>query len=833
MARKLRKIVIAYFLVIFVFGGTVADASVFTNKVSETEKVVAPQVIHKQQKFKTDSINEFVNVLDINLSNTYTKLEIGMSDPLKLRNTTSNLAKAHSYEGHQVVGAVNASYFLANGLPANLLAQNNEIINYGILGENTESPTQNPVAFGVSKDGTAIADEFKTNLTFKVNGQEYKIDNINSERAQNKNVLYTPVSGTTGTNIYGAEIVVTSATQNTNELHFGDQISGVVSHVTGYGETGNSQIPADGLVISIQNKELAQSLKNSVAIGSTIDVSLSIDEKWMDAEFILAAGPLLVKNGQVNISMPTTTTFAKSRQPRTAVAVDATGKKVFFVTVDGRSTGHSNGTSLTDLANHLISLGATSAINLDGGGSTTMVVRNPGDIYPTIVNKPSDGYERKVSTILQVVNTAPKGTVKSFNINGIPSQMMVGTSANLNIIKVYDEYFNPLTIHPSDVIWSVEGNVGVIEGGTFKATTVGSGKIIGEYQGVRKEFSVTVLEIPKLPILLDNFDTISNWSKDTAKADALITTSTTSEPTRQGAGSLKLSYDFTTQDTGTKAAYVVSKTPIPISGKPLNLGVWVYGDGGKHWLRGTIRDVAGTKHTIDFTAEGGLNWTGWKYVTAAIPENVVLPIKFEQIYIAQPNSSLQNKGNIYFDQLQAVYVENYEEPIYLDVAQSHWAYSSIKNLNIQGLIAGYPNGTFKADHSITRAEAAVIIAKALNLTASKAPTFTDVSNTHFAYKQITAVQEAGIITGRAPGKFSPNENLTRAEMATILTKAYKLTGTSEVTFKDVTNKHWGYPFIQTLIANNLTSGYDDNTFRPNGNITRAEFAAFVDRVNEK
>ena len=140
---------------------------------------------------------------------------------------------------------------------------------------------------------------------------------------------------------------------------------------------GNSNIPEDGFVLSIQNTELASEF-SSLLVGGPIEVELSIDAKWQDAQFILGAGPLLVKDGKVNISMPMNSSFVKTRQPRSAVAVDSTGKHVFLVTVDGRKRGYSTGTNLQDLASYLISKGAYAAMNLDGGGSTTMAVLQSG-----------------------------------------------------------------------------------------------------------------------------------------------------------------------------------------------------------------------------------------------------------------------------------------------------------------------------------------------------------------------------------------------------------------------------------------------------------------------
>ncbi|MEG0472940.1 MAG: S-layer homology domain-containing protein, partial [Solibacillus sp.] len=297
--------------------------------------------------------------------------------------------------------------------------------------------------------------------------------------------------------------------------------------------------------------------------------------------------------------------------------------------------------------------------------------------------------------------------------------------------------------------------------------------------------------------------------------------------------SLKLTYDFTTADTGTKAVYAAANKPIAIAGAPKQLGVWVYGDAGNHWLRANVIDSQGAKHTVDFTEQGGFNWTGWKYVTAAIPQDLSFPIQFDRIYVTEPNASNHNRGVVYFDKLQAVYNDKYKELMYTDVKAAHWASSTIELLNTKELVKGYPNGTFKPDSTITRAEAATIIARALGISKTANPSFTDVKSNHFAYDAIAAVSEKGIITGREASKFSPDDKLTRAEMATILKRAYNLTGTTKLPFKDVKSSHWAYEAIQTVYSNQLTGGYPDNTFRPDKQISRAEFATFLSKVLDK
>jgi len=100
-------------------------------------------------------------------------------------------------------------------------------------------------------------------------------------------------------------------------------------------------------------------------------------------------------------------TFAPVRHPRTIVGVASRGRRLLLITVDGRQPGYSAGTTLRESARLALSLGATEAINLDGGGSTAMVVARPGS--PTgfeVVNKPSDAQgERAVGNALVVVRT--------------------------------------------------------------------------------------------------------------------------------------------------------------------------------------------------------------------------------------------------------------------------------------------------------------------------------------------------------------------------------------------------------------------------------------------
>jgi hypothetical protein len=163
---------------------------------------------------------------------------------------------------------------------------------------------------------------------------------------------------------------------------------------------GSSTIPADGFVISTSGSARDWALKN-LRSGALVRLDLKLSpvepdqaDLWKQATSVIGGGPQLIKNGRVEITntaekiLPS---FVSDGHPRTAIAKLKSGQ-ILLVTVDGRQPGESIGMSLTMLADLLLEFGAVEAINLDGGGSTTMVIRNK------LVNKPSDATgERPVS----------------------------------------------------------------------------------------------------------------------------------------------------------------------------------------------------------------------------------------------------------------------------------------------------------------------------------------------------------------------------------------------------------------------------------------------------
>ncbi|MCU6707468.1 family 10 glycosylhydrolase [Paenibacillus sp. J5C_2022] len=129
----------------------------------------------------------------------------------------------------------------------------------------------------------------------------------------------------------------------------------------------------------------------------------------------------------------------------------------------------------------------------------------------------------------------------------------------------------------------------------------------------------------------------------------------------------KFSYDFT-GTSGTSAAYMHfnGSSGKVLDGSPSKIGMWVYGDGNKHWLRGLLQDADSKTHYISFTEVRQFNWHGWRYVTADVPDQLPGPIKLRQVYIAELDDNNKNSGTVYFDQLSAIYHD--ADPVLLEIS---------------------------------------------------------------------------------------------------------------------------------------------------------------------
>lgn len=172
------------------------------------------------------------------------------------------------------------------------------------------------------------------------------------------------------------------------------------------------------------------------------------------------------------------------------------------------------------------------------------------------------------------------------------------------------------------------------------------------------------------------------------------------------------------------------------------------------------------------------------------------------------------------------------EDRFSDVQKDYWAYNSIHYVENLKIVNGYEDGTFRPKDSITRSQAAKMLARALNLnvTTDYSPKFEDVSKNHSAYKQIAKLTEMGIFQNKT--LFHPNEYLTRGQMSKIIAKGFKIVVDDVNTHKflDVSKDYWAYHYIHTISEIEISTGVDDYHFNPTGVVTRVHMAAFIERA---
>ena len=210
-------------------------------------------------------------------------------------------------------------------------------------------------------------------------------------------------------------------------------------------------------------------------------------------EAIGAFGTTLVHNGKINITA--SGDYYTDRASRTAIGITATGKVVFLV-IDGRQGEFSCGASAIEIAQIMLDAGCVEAVNLDGGGSSTYVAREPGATELAVVSSPSDGAARSVSTSLLMVSTAPNSSAfdhavltsdySYFTVGGSTTFTAKAVSATGNIVDM-----------PEGTTWAVsDETLGTItEDGVFTAKAKGEVSVNllldGEVVGTKKLHVVT------------------------------------------------------------------------------------------------------------------------------------------------------------------------------------------------------------------------------------------------------------------------------------------------------------------------------------------------------
>ncbi len=225
--------------------------------------------------------------------------------------------------------------------------------------------------------------------------------------------------------------------------------------------------------------------------------------------------------------------------------------------------------------------------------------------------------------------------------------------------------------------------------------------------------------------------------------------------------------------------------------------------------------------SVGATIQVGSENSGVALISDVTSVNYTNPVK---LYVTSES------GNV-----TRMYTVTVEEGVsFSDVTAGAWYYENVMGAAENGYVSGYPDGTFKPMQSVTRAEFASMIAKAMGYDSDPdaGSAYPDVADDHWAKAAINFCAQNDIINGYDDGTFQPNKAITRQEAAAILNKAFELSvkyGVSTDLFPDNSSiAAWASDHVYAAKASGLMKGYEeDGTFRPNNQITRAEAASIL------
>ncbi len=474
-----------------------APATVFAEIIRHT---VAPGVEFSQEIVAAPAGPLVVNILRIDLKNPAVRVRSELAgdtviedNPSKGREALGTLATRHS-----AIAAVNADFFPFTGDPLGIAIREGELLSEGL---------PHRVAMGVTHEGRLVFDTMVClGSLYSADGTAWNIDGINRALNPDELVLLTPSYGEKTRVAANATTVL--LTQPDLPVRAGRDHTADVS-IIGDGLSVPA-IPRDGAVLVAGGRSaewIRQHLKQGEKLRFRFDIyanplpagpprgvlesraafrGRSGGSAWIDVAQAVGGGPWLVKDGRIAVDGVEQgfkdSSFVTGRHPRTAAAGTLNGE-LLLVTVDGRQP-HSRGMTLQELAEHLLKLGAHQAINLDGGGSTSMVVRN---LY---VNGNSDGSPRPVANALLVFSQSPDSAPVSGEPPMIPAlQLTAGDSVPITLALNVAELSRP--------VWgTLDGRGFIDQRGIINARKAGSAEAIAWLNGALLRVPYTVLPGP-------------------------------------------------------------------------------------------------------------------------------------------------------------------------------------------------------------------------------------------------------------------------------------------------------------------------------------------------
>lgn len=424
-----------------------------------SEQTVAPGTIYRAINADTSAGPQKIHAIEFNPKSETVMLRAGKSrgnvyGVQTVLGITNEMEK--EFPG-QVVAGINGDYFdLGVGVPFGVFLDEGKILS---------TPPQYSSSFGIKNDGTPFVLTHGTilNKILVIGDKKFEMSGLNNRiKDADSLMMYTED--------YGAS---TRVKQDSLEV-----VCSVLSGEPRHGETmelrvesinqgvGNTEILPGKIVLSATGARM-----NDIAYlqeGYEISAFFKFNEFWQDVKFAVGGNYTILQDGEVQ------DVSDNARNPRTVVGHKADGTVVFY-TVDGRQSGYSAGATLKQAATIMRDMGCVAALNLDGGGSTTFVLRPAGSMTRKVVNSPSEGSQRQVANALVLINTAEKyDAPTALFISSAAKKMLVGGTYSYEVSGAMDPNIQPHEPQ-GPFAWQVDSEIAEIdENGSLYAKEAGT-----------------------------------------------------------------------------------------------------------------------------------------------------------------------------------------------------------------------------------------------------------------------------------------------------------------------------------------------------------------------
>jgi exopolysaccharide biosynthesis protein len=412
-----------------------------------------------------------IHVLKMDLNNPYVDLDILRSsnvfgEKLTVTSMVNQSAKA--------VAGVNASFFNMKENPSDIIGA--EYKDGYVVLQDLYNHYDKGVASLIQTEESIFLDFFSGDVRLRNSaGLEMDLYGINKINVQVKPVIFDQKA-----------VKTTAESLRINNTYKMVVVDGVI--IDHKMPMENVAIPANGYIISMY-KGLYEIYFETFKIGEQVNLSVANSMANNTIKMILSGGGKIIENGAL-VEKGTILT-KNTNAPRTAVGITQNKDYLIAMVVDGR--GQSIGTTHAELGRYLLEYGAYDAIHYDGGGSSSMVSRPLGTFTSNLVNKPSDGTERKVVNALGFVTTAPAGQLESLVLVPNKNRTTVNQPITFTVLG-YDEYYNPIAIDQNSVTFAVDGLRGNWNGMTYVPTVSGKGTVFVNYNGRSTSTTINAID---------------------------------------------------------------------------------------------------------------------------------------------------------------------------------------------------------------------------------------------------------------------------------------------------------------------------------------------------